>query len=148
MSTAINNVSSPRNLLETAAANGNFTTFGKAIEKAEMTETLQGQGPLTVFAPTDAAFEKLPPGKLENLFKPENKQELVSILNYHVVKGRKSAADVGKWESARTVHGQPAPVKMSDGNISIDGAKVVTADLDSSNGIIHGIDKVNLPKAN
>jgi uncharacterized surface protein with fasciclin (FAS1) repeats len=134
-----------QNLLEAAAANGSFKTFGKAIEQAGMSDTLRGPGPYTVFAPTDAAFEKLPAGKLEELFKPENKLELSAILNYHLIKGRKSAADVGKWPSARTVHGQAAPIKLTGDKVSIDGAEVTSADIPSSNGMIHGIDKVNIP---
>jgi len=110
-----------------------------------MSDTLRGPGPFTVFAPTDAAFEKLPVGKLEELFKPENKLELGSILNYHLIKGRKSVADVGKWPSARTVHGQAAPIKLTGDKVSIDGAEVTSGDIPSSNGVIHGIDKVNIP---
>ncbi len=136
---------STKNLVDTAAANGSFKTFGKAIERAGISDTLRGAGPFTIFAPTDAAFEKLPSGKLDNLFKDENKDELVSLLNYHVVSGRKSIADVGKWESARTVNGQPAPITMSDDKVSIDGALVTSADIGSSNGVLHGIDKVNIP---
>lgn len=135
----------PSNILDAAAANGTFTTFGKAVEKAGLSDTFRGPGPFTIFAPTDAAFEKLPQGKLENLFKPENKEELASILNYHVVSGLKSSADVGKWQSARTVHGQAAPVKLVDDKVVIDGAQVTAADIPSSNGVIHGIDKVNMP---
>jgi uncharacterized surface protein with fasciclin (FAS1) repeats len=143
MSTMTN--SNTKNLVDTAAANGSFKTFGKAIEHAGMSETLRGEGPFTVFAPTDAAFDKLPSGKLDNLFKPENKEELVSLLNYHVVSGRKSVADVGKWEAARTVNGQAAPITLANDKISIDGAQVTSADIASSNGVIHGIDKVNIP---
>ncbi|BDU16658.1 fasciclin domain-containing protein [Lysobacter auxotrophicus] len=143
MSTMTNN--NTKNLVDTAAANGSFKTFGKAIERAGMSETLRGDGPFTVFAPTDAAFEKLPSGKLDNLFKPENKEELVSLLNYHVVSGRKSVADVGKWEAARTVNGQSAPITLANDKVSIDGAQVTSADIASSNGVIHGIDKVNIP---
>ena len=139
------NTPSTKNLVDTAAANGSFKTFSKAIEQAGMSDTLRGAGPFTVFAPTDAAFDKLPAGKLENLFKPENKDELVSLLNYHVVSGRKSVADVGKWEAAKTVNGQLAPIQLTDNQVIIDGAHVTTADIDSSNGIIHGIDKVNVP---
>jgi len=90
----VTNIPNSKNLVDTAAANGSFKTFGKALDRAGMTETLRGAGPFTVFAPTDAAFEKLPAGKLESLFKPENKEELVSLLNYHVVSGRKTTADV------------------------------------------------------
>lgn len=133
------------NVLDTAAANGSFKTFGTAVEKAGMAETLRGPGPFTVFAPTDAAFEQLPAGRLETLFKPENKAELTSILNYHVLSGHKSAEDIGKWGKARTVNGQSAPVKLTDGKVSIDGAQVTSADIESSNGVIHGIDKVNMP---
>ena len=139
------NTPSTKNLVDTAAANGSFKTFGKAIERAGMTETLRGAGPFTIFAPTDAAFDKLPAGKLENLFKPENKEELVSLLNYHVVAGRKLVADIGKWETAKTVNGQSAPIKLTDNKVSIDGALVTSADIGSSNGLIHAIDKVNFP---
>ena len=139
------NTPSTKNLVDTAAANGSFKTFGKAIERAGMSETLRGTGPFTIFAPTDAAFDKLPAGKLENLFKPENKEELVSLLNYHVVSGRKLVADIGKWDAAKTVNGQSAPIKLTNDKVSIDGALVTSADIASSNGVIHGIDKVNVP---
>lgn len=141
------NTSTPnsKNLVDTAAANGSFKTFGKALDRAGMADVLRGVGPFTVFAPTDAAFEKLPAGKLESLFKPENKEELVSLLNYHVVSGRKTTADVGKWEAARTVNGQSAPIVFKNDQLSIDGALVTSADIGSSNGLIHGIDKVNIP---
>ncbi|HEY5804136.1 MAG TPA: fasciclin domain-containing protein [Lysobacter sp.] len=139
------NTPNSQNLVDTAAANGLFKTFGKAIDRAGMSDTLRGVGPFTIFAPTDAAFDKLPAGRLENLFKPENKEELVSLLNYHVVSGRKTVADIGKWEEARTVNGQSAPIKMTDDQVSIDGALVTSADIGSSNGVIHGIDKVNIP---
>ncbi len=134
-----------RNLLEAAVAHGSFKTFAKAVEQAGMGETLRGPGPFTVFAPTDAAFAKLPAGKLDELLKPENRTELVSILNYHVVSGRKSAADIGNWEKAETVNGQSAPIKLMDNKVVIDGANVTAADIGSSNGVIHGIDKVNMP---
>jgi uncharacterized surface protein with fasciclin (FAS1) repeats len=139
------NTPSANNLVDAAAANGNFKTFGEAIEKAALTDTLRGPGAYTVFAPTDAAFKKLPQGKLEYLFKPENKEELVGVLNYHVLKGQKSSADIGKWKSARMVQGQSAPITLMDGKVSIDGANVTVADIASSNGVIHGIDKVNIP---
>lgn len=135
------------NLIDAAAANGSFKTFGKAIEQAGLADSLRSTGPFTVFAPTDAAFDKLPAGKLESLMKPENKEELAAILNYHVVKGSQSAATIGKWDSARTLQGQSAPIKAVDGKFSVDGAKVVHADIASSNGMLHGIDKVNLPLA-
>jgi uncharacterized surface protein with fasciclin (FAS1) repeats len=136
-----------RNLLDTAVAQGSFSIFGKAIEQAGMSDTLRGPGPFTVFAPTDAAFGKLPSGKLDSLLKPENKSELVALLNYHVVSGRKTAADIGKWQSAKTVNGLSAPIKARDNEVSIDGAKLTMVDIESSNGLIHGIDKVNIPTA-
>ena len=141
----VTNTANTKNLVDTAAANGSFKTFGKAIERAGMSDTLRGVGPFTIFAPTDAAFDKLPSGKLDNLFKPENKEELTSLLNYHVVSGRKLVADIGKWESAKTVNGQSAPITMAKDQVSIDGALVTSADIGSSNGIIHAIDKVNIP---
>ena len=141
----VTNTANTKNLLDTAAANGSFKTFGRAIERAGMSDTLRGVGPFTIFAPTDAAFDKLPSGKLDNLFKPENKEELTSLLNYHVVSGRKLVADIGKWESAKTVNGQSAPITMAKDQVSIDGALVTSADIGSSNGILHAIDKVNIP---
>jgi len=133
------------NLVDTAAANGNFTTFGKAVEMAGLSDTLRGEGPFTVFAPTDAAFAAMPSGKLDDLFKPEHKSDLVSLVNYHLVKGNKQLSDIGKWDSARTVQGQMAPIKLNDKSVSFDGATVVTADIGASNGVLHGIDKVNVP---
>ena len=133
-------------IVDTAAADGSFKTFGSAVERAGLAETFRGIGPFTVFAPTDAAFEKLPAGKLDELFKPENQAELASLVNYHVIKGHKTVAELGKWDSARTVHGQMAPILRQDKQVSIDGAIVTTADIGSTNGILHGIDKVNLPK--
>jgi uncharacterized surface protein with fasciclin (FAS1) repeats len=134
-----------KNLLDTAAANGSFKTFGMAIDRAGMNDILRGEGPLTVFAPTDAAFERLPAGKLDSLLKPENKDELVSLLNYHMLGGRKSISDVGRWQAAKTVGGQSAPISQRSDTITIDGALITAPDIDSSNGFLHGIDKVNLP---
>lgn len=142
------NNSTQRNIPGTIAQNASFTTFLRAVDQAGLKETLAGTGPFTVFAPTNAAFDKLPAGKLDYLFKPENKDELASIVNYHLINGRKSAADVGKWENARTLNGQPAPIQLSRGQLSIDGAQVTSPDIATSNGVIHGIDKVNIPAAN
>ena len=139
------NTSNSKNLIDTAASNGSFKTFGKALDRAGMSDILREVGPFTLFAPTDAAFQKLSSEQLEGLFKPENKEELRSVLNYHLVNGRKLAADIGKWEAARTVNGQAAPVTLSEGRLSIDGAVVTSADIGSSNGVIHAIDKVNFP---
>jgi uncharacterized surface protein with fasciclin (FAS1) repeats len=137
--------SSSMNLMDTAAANPSFKTFGKAVQSAGLDATLRGAGPFTIFAPTDAAFAKLPSGKLESLLKPENKDELAAVLKYHVVNGRRSSADLAKWTEAKTINGQPAPIVMKNGKACIDGANLTEADIGSSNGVIHGIDKVNLP---
>ena len=145
MNTVTSTNTNTKNLVDTAAANGSFKTFGKAIERAGMSDILRGVSPFTVFAPTHAAFEQLPTGKLEELFKDETKEELVSLLNYPVVSGRKPIADIGKWEAARTVNGQSAPITMIKDKVSIDGALVTSADIGSSNGVLHGIDKVNIP---
>jgi uncharacterized surface protein with fasciclin (FAS1) repeats len=136
-----------KTLLDTAAATGKFSTFAKAVEQAGLSDTLRGAGPFTVFAPTDAAFAKLPADKLDALMKPENKNELASILKYHVLTGRKSVADMGKWDAAKTINGQSAPIKMIAGTFSVDGAHITDGDIGSSNGVIHGIDKVLLPTA-
>jgi len=134
-----------QNLVDTAAANGSFKTFGLAVENAGLSDSLRATGPFTVFAPTDAAFEKLPAGQLETLFKPENKAELASLVNYHVINGRKMVNDMKSWVKTRTINGQTAPMKLSNNSICIDGANVTSADISSSNGVIHGIDKVNIP---
>jgi len=131
--------------VDTLAAEDSFKTFGKALRKAGLEDTLRGVGPFTLLAPTDAAFDKLPPGKLDNLMKPENKDELVSILNYHVLSGRSSAADMGKMKQAKMLDGKSAPVALEGNKVSIDGAHVTTPDIASSNGWLHGIDKVNIP---
>lgn len=132
-------------LLDTAAANGSFATFGKAIELAGLGDTLRGAGPFTVFAPTDAAFEAMAPGKLEALFQPENKPELASLVNYHLLRGQQKLADLGKWDAARTMHGQMTPIARGEEGFTIDGAVVVLPDIAASNGVLHGIDTVNVP---
>ena len=136
---------STQTLLEATASRGGFSTFGKMVEAAGLSETLAGAGPFTVFAPTDAAFAALPTGQLDSLLKPENRKELVSVVNYHVMTGRKTAAEMGRWDSARTVQGQSASLKMVGKQVSIDGAQVISADIDAKNGFVHGIDKVMLP---
>jgi len=135
----------PQNLVETAAANGSFKTFSLAVENAGLSASLRATGPFTVFAPTDAAFDKLPAGQLETLFKPENKAELASLVNYHVINGRKYVGDMKSWATTRTANGQSATVKLTNGSICFEGAMVTSADIGSSNGVIHGIDKVNIP---
>ena len=135
-----------RDIVDTAVAAGSFSTLAKALEAADLVDTLKGPGPFTVFAPTDEAFAKLPAGTLEDLLKPENKAKLASILTYHVVPGRVTAADVVKLDSAKTVNGAKAKVRTSGGGVMIDNANVVKTDIVASNGIIHVIDSVILPK--
>ena len=136
----------PKNIVETASAAGQFKTLLKALQVAELEETLKGKGPFTVFAPTDEAFAKLPPGTLETLLKPENKAKLQSILTYHVVAGNVLAKDVVKLDSAKTVEGQSVTIKTLNGGVMVDGAHVTKTDIVTSNGVIHVIDSVLLPK--
>lgn len=133
-------------IVATIAAADNFKTLTKAIQAAGLTEQLQGEGPFTVFAPTDAAFAKLPKEQLDNLLKPENKAQLQSILACHVVKGKQAAADV-KTGKVAAVNGRELNVKAEKAGVTVDGAKVVKADLMASNGVIHAIDTVLLPAA-
>jgi uncharacterized surface protein with fasciclin (FAS1) repeats len=132
-------------VVETAVANGNFKTLVAAVQAAGLVETLKGPGPFTVFAPTDAAFAKLPKGTVEDLLKPENKAKLAGILTYHVVGGKVMAKDI-KSGPIKTVEGSSAMIKADAMGVSIDNAKVVTADVVASNGVIHVIDTVILPK--
>lgn len=117
-----------------------------ALTAAGLVETLKGKGPFTVFAPTDAAFAKLPAGTVENLLKPENKAQLTNILTYHVVAGSVKAADVVKLTEAKTVQGQSVKITVKDGKVSVDGATVTATDIAASNGVIHVIDSVMMPK--
>ena len=135
-----------KDIVDTAVAAGSFNTLATALKAADLIETLKGKGPFTVFAPTDAAFAKLPAGTVEDLLKPENKAKLVSILTYHVVPGKVMAADVVKLTSAKTVNGQSVAIKVAGGKVSVDGANVVKADIQTSNVVIHVIDSVILPK--
>ena len=136
-----------KDIVETAVGAEKFKTLVAAVKAAELVETLQGEGPFTVFAPTDEAFEKLPEGTVEMLLKPENKDKLIAVLTYHVVAGSVKAADVVKLEEAETVQGQSVTIKVKDDTVMIDGAKVVATDIECKNGIIHVIDSVILPKA-
>ena len=133
-----------QDIVAVASKNGSFKTLVAALKAAGLVETLQGTGPFTVFAPTDEAFGKLPHGTVEDLLKPENKAKLVAILTYHVVAGKVMAADV-KTMKAKTVNGQSLDVKVTDGGVTVDKAKVVTTDVAASNGVIHVIDTVLLP---
>ncbi len=134
-----------KDIVAVASGNGSFKTLVAAVKAAGLVETLQGKGPFTVFAPTDEAFAKLPPGTVESLLKPENKEKLVAILTYHVVPGKVMAADV-KSGRVKTVNGKEIDVKAWSGKVSVDGAKVTAADVAASNGVIHVIDTVVLPK--
>jgi uncharacterized surface protein with fasciclin (FAS1) repeats len=135
-----------KDIVDTAVSAGNFKTLTAALEAAGLVETLKGKGPFTVFAPTDAAFAKLPEGTVKSLLKPENKQKLTSILTYHVVAGNVKAADVIKLTSAKTLNGQPVTIKTVGGKVMINNATVVKADIATSNGTIHVIDTVLMPK--
>ncbi len=135
-----------KTIVEVADGNEDFATLVAAVTKAGLVETLSGDGPFTVFAPTNAAFDKLPPGTVDNLLKPENKAKLVEILTYHVVPGRVMAKDVVSLPSATTVEGSDVMISVEGNNVMIDKAKVVKADVNCSNGVIHVIDSVLIPK--
>jgi len=136
----------PADIVDTAVAAGNFNTLATALTAAGLVDTLKGPGPFTVFAPTDEAFAKLPAGTLESLLKPENKAKLAGILTYHVAPGKVMAADVVKLTSAKTVNGQSVKIAVDDGKVKVDDANVVKTDVAASNGVIHVIDAVLLPK--
>jgi len=135
-----------QDIVDTAVAAGSFKTLTAALKAAGLVETLKGKGPFTVFAPTDEAFAKLPAGTVESLLKPENKQKLVAVLTYHVVSGSVMAADVVKLKDAKTVNGQSVKIGVSGGNVMVDNAHVVKTDIKTSNGVIHVIDTVMMPK--
>lgn len=132
-------------IVDTAMGAGNFTTLVAAVQAADLVDTLKGEGPFTVFAPTDEAFAALPEGTVENLLKPENKDQLVSVLTYHVVPGKVMSSDLSDGMMAATVQGGEVTIG-TDGGVTVDGANVTTADIEASNGVIHVIDQVILPK--
>ena len=133
-------------IVDTAVNAGQFKTLAAALQTAGLVDTLKGKGPFTVFAPTDAAFAALPAGTVENLLKPENRDKLVAILTYHVVPGRVTAKQVAGMKSAKTVEGSAVAIRASGGAVTVDGARVAKADVAASNGVIHVIDKVLMPK--
>ena len=135
-----------KDIVDTAVAAGSFKTLAAALTAAGLVDTLKGKGPFTVFAPTDEAFAKLPAGTVESLLKPENKAKLVRLLTYHVVAGKVMAADVVKVTSAKAVSGDTIAVKVANGGVTVDKAKVVKTDIAASNGVIHVIDSVIMPK--
>jgi uncharacterized surface protein with fasciclin (FAS1) repeats len=132
-------------IVDTAVAAGSFSTLVAAVQAAGLVETLKGDGPFTVFAPTDEAFAKLPEGTVEMLLKPENKDKLVAVLTYHVVAGKVMSGDIaGKRVAPETVQGRPIAVNATSG-VMVNDAHVVAADIEATNGVIHVIDKVLLP---
>jgi uncharacterized surface protein with fasciclin (FAS1) repeats len=136
------------NIVAVAAGNADFSTLVAAVKAAGLVEALSGPGPLTVFAPTNAAFAKLPAGTVEMLLKPENKAKLVSVLTYHVLAGKVAAADAIKLDgkSAKTLNGQDIAISVKGGKVLINDATVIAADVAASNGVIHAVDTVLLPK--
>jgi len=133
-------------VVDIAIGSSDHTTLVAALSAADLVETLNGNGPFTVFAPTNAAFEKLPAGTVDNLVKPENKEKLSGILTYHVVAGNVKAADLSDGQVVKTINGQDLKVSIKDGNVMINGAKVTAADLSGSNGVVHVVDSVLMPK--
>jgi len=138
-------VAGDKDVVTTAVEAGSFKTLAAALDAAGLVTALQGDGPFTVFAPSDAAFTKLPKGTVETLLKPENKHQLVDLLKFHVVKGRVLAADVVKLAAAETSNGQRLSIHVDEGSVTLDGVKVVKTDLLCSNGVIHVVDSVLMP---
>ncbi|MGF1500403.1 MAG: fasciclin domain-containing protein [Paracoccaceae bacterium] len=134
-----------KDIVDTAVDAGSFTTLVAAVQAAGLVETLKGEGPFTVFAPTDDAFAALPEGTVEDLLKPENKDQLTAVLTYHVLPGKVMSGDIaGQTLDAETVQGSTVAIDATDG-VTVDGATVVSADIEASNGVIHVIDAVILP---
>ena len=135
-----------KDIVDTAVEAGSFTTLVAAVEAAGLVDTLKGEGPFTVFAPTDDAFAALPEGTVENLLLPENREQLTAILTYHVVPGKVMSGDLSNNMMATTVQGSDVTIMTEDG-VTVEGANVVTADIETSNGVIHVIDQVILPSS-
>ncbi len=136
----------PKDIVDTAVTAGSFETLVAAAQAAGLVETLKSEGPFTVFAPTDAAFAALPAGTVENLLKPENKDQLIAVLTYHVVPGKVMSGDIaGKNLEVKTVQGSMIEIDATNG-VKVDEATVMTADIEASNGVIHVIDRVILPE--
>jgi len=146
---SVNAEDEPKDIVDTAVGAKKFTTLVAAVKAAGLVETLKGKGPFTVFAPLDSAFAKLPEGTVATLVKPENKKTLTGILTYHVVAGKVMAADAIKVAEgagkAKTVQGSEIKITLKNGSVYVNGAKVVTADVKCSNGVIHIIDSVIMP---
>jgi uncharacterized surface protein with fasciclin (FAS1) repeats len=141
-----NSADQDKNIVEVAVEAGSFGTLAAALEAADLVDTLQGEGPFTVFAPTDEAFAKLPEGTVESLLLPENKDQLTAILTYHVVAGSVMAEQVVGLDEAQTVNGQSVDISVDGAVVMVDGANVVATDILASNGVIHVIDSVILPE--
>ncbi len=137
---------STNDIVDTAVAAGSFNTLVAAVQAADLEATLRSEGPFTVFAPTDEAFDKLAPGTVENLLKPENKSKLQAILTYHVVSGKVMASDAAMLTSAKTVNGQSFRITESGSNLMVGNATVIKADIPASNGVIHVINEVLIPE--
>ena len=134
-----------KDIVDTAVEAGQFTTLAAALEAAGLVETLKGDGPFTVFAPTDEAFAKLPDGTVETLLMPENRDQLTAILTYHVVPGSVMAADVVGLDEAETVNGEMLNISTSGNSVMVNDATVTATDIVASNGVIHVVDSVILP---
>jgi len=134
-----------KDIVDTAVDAGQFKTLVAALKAADLVDTLKGAGPFTVFAPTDDAFAKLPPGTVDDLLKPENKEKLVSILTYHVVSGKVMSKDLAGMSTVKTLNGKDLTVIAQDNKVMVGSATVVKADIQASNGVIHVIDTVLLP---
>lgn len=132
-------------IVDIALSNGDFSTLVAALEAADLVDVLSGEGPFTVFAPTNAAFDKLPEGTVESLLKTENKQKLTDVLTYHVISGKVYASEVAELSEATTVQGSTLDITVTDGNVMVDNASVVATDIKASNGVIHVIDTVIMP---
>jgi uncharacterized surface protein with fasciclin (FAS1) repeats len=141
------NAKGAKDIVDTAVSAGSFNTLVAAVKAAGLVDALKAPGPLTVFAPTDAAFAKLPKGTVENLLKPENKAQLTAILTYHVVAGRVAGADAAKGATVKTLQGASVTSTSKGGTVMINGATVAKADVEASNGVIHVIDTVLMPPA-
>ena len=144
---AISSSAKAADIVDTAVSAGSFNTLVAAVQAAGLAKTLKGEGPFTVFAPTDDAFAKLPAGTVDNLLKPENREQLQQILTYHVVPGKVMSSDLqGKSTTAATVEGSDVEIDASGSAVMVEGATVTQADIAASNGVIHVIDKVIMPE--
>ena len=142
-------LASSEDIVDTAVSAGNFSMLAAALTAAGLVDTLKGDGPFTVFAPTDTAFAQLPAGTVEELLKPENRDKLIAVLTYHVVPGKVMSGDVVSIDAAKTVEGSDIAVSVADdGSVMLNDAKVTMVDIAASNGVIHVIDNVLIPQAN